>query len=105
MRTPVLLLTIVLFTIPVLGASIAFHPDVPLAPAEYGPTWGTNAQVAARGSICAVTWADMRGGPTAAFVTRLRAGGSVIGAAGVRIPASRFAGTVLWTGRSFLIAY
>jgi hypothetical protein len=105
MRKPALVVVFVLLTLPLFGASRVFNPELAVAPAEYGPTFGTDAQVATSGEVYAAIWTDSRVHNHMAYVTRFRPDGTVLDAVGTVIPGSRQAGAIVWTGRAFLLSY
>ena len=100
-------LVVAVLAVPALANSLTFRAERPVAPPEYAPVAHvySGAQIAANGETYLAIWTDRRGGPPTLYASRLRADGTVLDRTGVRIAPGAFAGSVIWPGRSFLMAY
>jgi hypothetical protein len=105
MRKPLIVLALILCALPLNAASIGFDAEAPVAPAEFAPTPGWDAQVAANDEMYVVTWTDARVLDQTVYAARFRADGTTLDPSGIAIPNSQSAGAVIWTGRAFLLAY
>ncbi len=100
-------LVVAVLAVPALANPLAFRAERPVTPAEYAPVTHilSSPHVAANGEIYLALWTDRRGGPPTLYAARLRADGTAIDRVGVRIAPGAYAGSVIWTGRSFLMSY
>ena len=105
MPRPLILLALLLCALSLDAASIGFDAEVPVAPAEFAPTPGWDAQVAANDEMYVVTWTDARVLDQTVYAARFRADGTTLDPAGIALPHSQSAGAVIWTGRAFLLTY
>jgi hypothetical protein len=104
MRTLTALLLLVL-TIPA-AAAIHLSAESPLSSAQLGPTTAEyDAQIATDGETYVALWTDYRTTRPAVYATRFRRDGTLLDTVGVQIAPSGKAGAVIWSGRTFLIAY
>ena len=107
MKTVIATLLVTL-TAPAFGAPFQLRPELAISAPEYSvvPNGVGNLRIATDGDGYLAVWTDDRsGGEAAVWAARMRADGSVIDPTGVRVAGSSEAGSVVWTGSKYLIAY
>jgi hypothetical protein len=86
---------------------LPFRVELPISAPEFGPvreTWN-HPQVASNGEGYVATWTDLRSGEPRAYAARFRQEGTLLDPLGIHIAPADFAGTVLWSGSSYLLIY
>lgn len=96
-------LALLFAAVPLLALNVL--PEVPLSPAEFAPSrYATAAGIATNGDVYVAVWTDLRASKET-FAARVRADGTLLDPAGIRVAANSQAGAVIWSGSAFLIAY
>ena len=96
-------------TLPALAAPFALRSEAPLSAPEFGVSASISrgdARIATNGDEYLTVWTDTRhGGEPSVYAARLRAEGTLVDPVGLRVETGAYAGPVVWTGTTYLIAY
>ena len=102
-----LILAVLSLVVASTGFAAALGRERALSAPELGlaPSIMMSAQVAASDDGYLATWTDFRSGPPTVYAARFESDGTMLDPTGIRVAEEAYAGTVIWTGRAYLIAY